>query len=192
MKQPISIILLGDIAAGKDTQAKILAKKFRLNIISTGDFTRRKWGKDKRFDRAKHGQLSPSDLIKKFLVDSIKRTPAHRSLLINGGKMPSEARLIYRELRKQKRRVLVIYLSIPRQEILKRLSVRLTKEKRYDDRLAAVKNRIKYYNDIYTHTVKFWKSKGILKKINGKRKVKKVTADMVKLIEMFYGAGQDT
>lgn len=184
--KPVSIVLLGDIAAGKDTQARILAKKFRLMIVSTGGFTRKQWGKDARFNVAKYGQLSPTDLIKKFLADSIKKTPHSRGILINGGKMPAEAQLIYRELQKQRRKILVIYLSIPRPEIFKRLSVRFKKEGRHDDRLVAVRNRIKYYNAIYSKTIKFWKSKKLLRKVNGKQSVQIVTRDILYEIRDYY------
>lgn len=182
---PITIVLLGDIAAGKDTQAKILARKFEMRQISTGVFTRRHWG-DPRFEQTKTGKLTPSQIIKDFLTKSISAAAPRESLLINGGKMPSEARLIYRLLQKQNRKILVIYLTLPEREIIRRLELRRRIEKRYDDDPRALQNRIAYYQKIYSRTVAFWKKKGVLRVINGKRSVSKVTKNIVGVIKSFY------
>ena len=121
-------MLLGDIAAGKGTQAKILARKFGLQLIETGAFTRKYWtGSSKvsrRLERTKLGKLTPSDIIKKFLRAALGRLSKNRSVLLDGGKMPSEARLIYNIFRRQGRKVLVIYLHVPHGEIYRRLRSR--------------------------------------------------------------------
>ena len=60
--------------------------------------------------------------------------------------------------------------------------------KRADDDLLAVRNRIKYYDRVYSKTVKFWRQKGLLRKINGKQGLEKVTKDIVGAVRDFYGA----
>lgn len=186
MKHPITLVLLGDIAAGKGTQAKILARQFRLAYIGTGEFTRKVWHR-KGLEAVKHGSLMPADLIKNFLRREIAKAKPGQSLIIDGGKMPSEAQLIYRMLTAQKRKILVIYLTIPQRESFKRLQGRLQAAGRYDDRPEAVRNRINYYQKIYSKTVKFWQSKGLLRKVKGNEGIAQVTREIAKVIKRYYG-----
>lgn len=211
MKNPITIILLGDIAAGKGTQAKILTKKFKLRLIDTGAYTRKvltgKSKVSKRLVRVKLGKLAPSDIIQQYLKSQILNLKSHEWVLIDGGKMPAEARLIYRLLKSQNRRPLVVYLSIPIAETFRRLQWRYYCErtgkpliiknsstkcphcggrviKRADDDLQAIKNRLKYYQRIYRQTIKFWQAKKMLKVIRGKQSIARVTKDIVKAINV--------
>ncbi len=211
--QPITIILLGDIAAGKGTQAKIIARKFRLKLIDTGAYSRKVLiGRSKisrRLNKVRLGKLAPSDIIQHYLRSEISNLKSSEGILIDGGKMPAEARLIARFLLKQKRKILVIYLRIPRREIFRRLRWRYYCEKtgqplviknnfkkcphcggglikRADDDPQAIRNRIKYYHQVYSRTVKFWQGKKVLKFINGKQSVLAVTRDITKTIRKFY------
>jgi len=210
-----TIVLLGDIAAGKGTQAKILAKKHKLYLVETGAFTRKYWtGSSKigqRLAKAKLGKLAPTNIIRRYLKKTLTKTPANRSLLLDGGKMPTEARLINSIFQKQKRKFLVIYLRIPKQEIFNRLAFRYYCEKtgqpvvikdgswkcphcrgpvikRADDDALAVKNRINYYDKIYSKTVEFWKKQKLIKFVNGNQPIPAVTKDIERIIKHFYGA----
>lgn len=215
MKKPITINLLGDIAAGKGTQAEILIKKYNLKLVSTGEFTRKYWTGtskiSKRLEKTKLGKLTPTDIIKSYLRKVIGDLSDDEDILIDGVKMPGEARLLYGLLKKKKRRPLVIYLNIPQKEVFRRLTYRFYDKKtgepltidpkmvkrglyrgrevikRADDRPEAVKNRIDYYRKVYSKTAEFWKEKGILKKINGNKSVSEVTKSIVGEIEKYYG-----
>lgn len=183
MKNPITLNFLGDIAAGKGTQAKIFAKKYGLKIVSTGDFSRKIWH---RVRQIREGKLTPNALMKDFLIKELSKLPSSRGVLVDGGKMPSEAMLINRIFKKQKRKFIVLYLTIPKNEIFERLKVRIQKEKRHDDSPQAIKNRFDYYKKIYSKTVKYWKSKGVLKIISGNQPVGKVASDIEKIIKNYF------
>ena len=124
----ITLVLLGDIAAGKGTQADILARRFHLKLIDTGAFSRRiltgRSKVSKRLARVKLGKLAPSDIIQNYLKSQITKIKPGEGVLIDGGKMPAEARLIYNIFSRQKRKILVIYIHIPRAEIFRRLKYR--------------------------------------------------------------------
>ena len=119
--------------------------------------------------------------------------------------------IIYGIFQKQGRTPLVIYLSIGKAEIFRRLRFRYycskTGEplilktsklvcpkhgdkviKRADDDQQAIRNRIAYYDRVYSKTVKFWRQKRLLRKINGKQSVVKVTKDIIGAVRDFYGA----
>lgn len=214
MKRPITINLLGDIAAGKGTQADILVKKYKLKLISTGDFTRKYWTGtskiSKRLEKTKLGKLTPTDIIKGYLKDVINNLSINENILIDGVKMPGEARLLYKMLKNKDREPLVIYLSISQKDIFHRLIFRFYDKKtgkpltidpknvkngtyrgrsvikRADDEPKAVKNRIDYYKKVYSKTAEFWREKGLLKKIDGNQPISKVTKDIIKEVEKYY------
>lgn len=215
MKDAITLVLLGDIAAGKGTQAKILARRFGLALVDTGAYSRRVLtgsGKiSRRLTRIKLGKLAPSDIIQNYLKAELLKFGSRKSVLLDGGKMPAEARLIYKIFKSQRRRILVIYLHIPHAEIFRRLKYRYycarTGEplvvksgakkcprcggriiKRADDDPAALRNRIDYYDKIYSKTVKFWRGKKLLRTVNGRRSISAVTREISKVIEDHYGA----
>lgn len=212
MKYPITIVLLGDIAAGKGTQAEILVKKFKLHLIDTGAYSRRVLtGRSKvsqRLTRVKLGKLAPSDIIQNYLASSLSRLRSGEGVLLDGGKMPAEARLVHRIFKRQGRNFLVIYLRIPKTEIFRRLAFRYycartgqplaikgpVKKcphcggpviKRADDDPKAIRNRIAYYDKIYSQTVKFWRSQKALRLVNGNQIVAKVTRDIIQTIRNF-------
>ena len=204
MKTPITIILLGDIAAGKGTQAKVLINEFKLHLTDTGVFSRRM-----KFYSSAAGHLAPTAAIKKYLTSSLEKLNPKQDVLIDGGKMPNEARLIYKILSAKERKILVVYLHIAKGEILKRLAMRyyckntdkplIIKNKakkcphcggqiykREDDKPIALRNRIDYYNKIYSKTVRFWRKLGLLRFVNGKQRIAKVTKDITQTIKNYY------
>lgn len=212
MKHPITIVLLGDIAAGKGTQAKILVKKFKLHLIDTGAYSR--WvltGRSKvsqRLVRVKLGKLAPSDIIQNYLALSLSRLRPSEGVLLDGGKMPAEARLVHRIFKRQGRKFLVIYLRIPKTEIFRRLAFRYycartgqplvikgpAKKcpycggriiKRADDDPKAIRNRIAYYDKVYRKTVKFWQGKKALRTVNGNQGIAAVTQAIIQTIRDF-------
>lgn len=216
MELPITLVLLGDIAAGKGTQAEILCRKYNLKLISTGAYTRKYWTGNskisKRLEKTKLGKLTPSDIIKSFLREELTKLKPSEQILIDGGKMPSEARLIYKLLKQKGRLPLVIYLRISIQEIFHRLTYRYYDKKtgmpltidparvregsykgrhvikRADDDLQAIQKRFDYYDKIYSKTVEFWSGRNLLRKVNGRQPVQKVTRDIAATIKKFYGS----
>lgn len=181
----MTLILLGDIAAGKSTQAKMLVEKYGLRLIDAPAYSR-KLAREKvegAVNRVERGFLTKTELIQDYLKSEITSLKPHEGVLIDGGKMPEEASLIYDLFSKQNRKILVLYLTLPLEESRKRIAAR----GRPDDTEQAIRNRIDYYQKIYSQTVKFWQGKGLLKKIDGNQPVGKVTRDIIQAVERYYG-----
>ncbi len=169
-QQPLNIILLGDPAAGKATHGAFLSKKLKMYDLDMGrelrqlehnPKLRKKYNLDKNLDS---GKLTPTELVRKLLYDRITSTPKSKGILFNGTpKMLGEAKLVNKWLKQQARsRVLFVYLSIPLNEIIKRMTARKTYfkgkfSKRPDDNNRALKNRLAYYKKNITAVVNFFK-----------------------------------
>lgn len=153
-KPSITIILLGDIAAGKATHSGYLVRRYGCRELDMGRELRRMKSKDKRMARAlsgtmDKGKLAQTEVVRGIFRDFILGTPKSKGLLLDGApKMVGEARLVRAWLEESGRgrdSVLVLYLKITKAEMTRRTKRRQEKEGRTDDSAAAIANRIKYY-----------------------------------------------
>lgn len=195
--QPINIILLGDPAAGKATQAALLLKKYRLYDLDMGKELRKLKSTNPRIRRAlkatyDKGNLTQTRLVRQIHKEKIFSTPQSRGILFDGTpKMLGEAKLIYKWLKLQRRREpLVIYLSLPMSETAKRMKNRVEYfrgkySKRADDTGAALKNRVKYYRKNITQVVRFFKKHYRFKKVSGLGSIVQVHRSLLKAIKHF-------
>jgi adenylate kinase len=175
-QKPLNVILLGDPASGKGTQAARLAKKYRFYNFDMGAEVRKPAMRAK-FDYAKTtgaGNLTPTTIVRNILQKTIHVVPAGRGILFNGHpKMIGEARLAAKWLREAGRRdPIVIYLQVPAAETLRRAAKRVVLVggrlvKREDDSGQALLNRRKYYREQVAHVVAFFKKKYAFKNISG-------------------------
>jgi len=201
-----NIILLGDPASGKATHGQVIAKKYRMYDLDMGRelrglehnrALRKKYKLDKTLDK---GKLTPTALVRQLLKDKIHNTPKHQGILFNGTpKMLGEAKLVAKWLKQERRRdPLVIYLSIPLKETMRRMTGRKTYfkgkfSKRPDDNNHALKNRIAYYKKNISEVVKFFKTKYVFKKISGLGSIPASRQKILKCIELkqFYETRPD-
>src|SRR5579885_737130 len=115
MKQlGFDLILLGDTASGKDTQAAILQKKYKLKAVESGKFWRQV-GQRKRQsklirDRQRLSLPAPAELIKEFIRDSIQKTSQKQDLIFVGAaRLKPEAQYLVKLLKQKRRQFFVLY-----------------------------------------------------------------------------------
>ncbi len=185
-KLGFNIVLLGMVASGKDTQANILKKKYKLKAVETGEFTRKLLKeKSARGDRARKvsgkGNPLPTDILQEFLRKEIKNKPKDKDLLFLGGRLKPEAMLIRKMVEEKKEKLFVIYITLPDKEVYKRSQLRM----RNADDAKYIKKRIAWHKDRVGKTVEYYQKLGILKKINGNKSITEVTKDILKEIEKY-------
>ena len=171
--EPLNIILLGDIAAGKATQVAFLTKRYPLYDLDMGKELRNpRFREIGRYDKtAGRGIVSPTFVVRNIFKERIPSIPASRGILFDGTpKMIGEAKLIRRLLKENGRnKVLFIYLSIPFSEMVKRSRVRWQSEKRPDDMKEGMKRRWTgyYQKHIYGKIIPYFSKHYPHKKISG-------------------------
>lgn len=192
--KPLNIILLGDPAAGKATHAKYLCHKFNMYDLDMGRALRELKNKTSTVKhRLKNtldkGKLTPTDIVRKILYEKIQATPKSQGILFDGTpKMIGEAKLVAKWLKATARQnPLVIYMSIPMSETVKRMTQRKEDfkgkfSKREDDSRQALKNRVKYYRDNITYVVKFFKKIYSFNRISSNASVPVVRKKLISLI----------
>lgn len=171
MDAPQNIIILGDPAAGKSTQAGRIVKRYGLYDFDMGHELRRR-AKDprimKKYRLAKtlhEGRMTPTALARRIILEALRTVPATQGILFDGHpKMLGEAEFLDRELRKRKRSdPIAIYLRIP----LREMHVRTRRRGRSDDSALAIRNRLKYYRRNVRAAVAFYRKRYVFKAISG-------------------------
>lgn len=193
---PFHIVLLGQITAGKDTQAQLLKQHYNFKLVQSGLFTRKvlkektQRGDDFRRSAGK-GQPAPMKYMKEFFLQEIEKCPKNGKLLFLGGpRLKPEAQLLYKLLMERGDTVVAFYISLPDKEIHKRSLHRNQSDveaiyKVLDQDKKIIANRIKYHKDQVGKTVAYFATKPFFAKINGNQSIEKVHLDIQKHLYAF-------
>lgn len=186
-----TIAFLGGPGSGKDTQIDFLEKNLGYTVISTGDLARQKEKEDpgvREIIRA--GKLVDDQTVATWLKEAIEKTGNQENLVVNGFPRDIKQASMLEDILASNGRKLdeVIYLEVPEEVMIKRLTSRAycnicgkkvlmkinecekcggTVEKREDDTLETIKKRIKIFKESTLPLVEFYKTKMVLRSLNG-------------------------
>ncbi len=130
---PTYIVLLGPPGAGKGTQAKVLAAKFDLPHISSGDIFRENIKNDTELGQLAKTYISRGELVPDDLTIAMIRERFSRSDCVNGAildgfpRTPAQADALYAMLQEFDGKVnLVPFITAPVEVLIERLAGRWT------------------------------------------------------------------
>ncbi len=127
----MKIIMLGAPGAGKGTQAKMIADKYQIPHISTGDIFRAnikkgtELGKEARTYMDK-GELVPDELTVRILLDRVAQPDCEKGYVLDGfPRTIPQAEVLDQELTKRNEKIdHAINVEVPDENIVRRMSGR--------------------------------------------------------------------
>ncbi len=172
------LTILGIQGSGKGTQSKLISKKYKLKRIAIGELLRKEARKQTKQGKVlskymNKGLMAPNKIVNQVIL---KNTPKN-NFIIDGFPRDREQLKVADKIRIEK----VIFLTLPKKEVYKRINLRRKLENRKDDEERALKMRLKLFEKESPHILKHFKNKII--KINGNQPVKKVFGKIKKALE---------
>ena len=211
------IVLLGPPGAGKGTQAAILAGEVGLLHVASGDLFRAEvqagtdLGRTAK-DYLDRGALVPDEITGAMIMARLGRPDAQAGIVLDGfPRTVGQAEALDRALDKRGSRVEhAVYLDVPTDELVRRLSARwlcpsghvyntlahppkaagvcdidgTPLSQRADDRPATVRERLTQQLAPLYEVVDHYRERGILSVVDGGQPVPAVTDDLLRLVRV--------
>lgn len=184
------IIFYGPEGSGKGTQAKLLADKLKLLILTSGDLVR--WAAEN--DRGMIGDTCRQSLQEgKYVPDSemfvmwkhrLKQPDAQKGWVMDGfPRNIEQVKFLDDKIDKYGYKIdKVIYLHLPEEESYKRLIKRArpvySGSNELHDSSERIKSRLEIYHQNEPAVLEYYKNKGILIEIDGNQAIEKVAQDI--------------
>lgn len=181
----LNLIFFGAPGAGKGTQAKMLASQYNLQHISTGDLLRIEVTNQTTLGRTAKtfmdkGELVPDEIII-AMVENIVKDIKTGFILDGFPRTLPQAKALDMMLDKYKIIISkVIFLDVPKEELIVRMSKRAQIEGRQDDKdISAIENRINVYNDKTKPLLDYYKNQAKLITVQGVGSIEDIYKNIV-------------
>ena len=187
------LLLIGAPGAGKGTQAELLAARFGITHISSGDLLRQHVREQTSLGQTVKAYLDRGDLVPDDLVMTMLRKPvlaAVSGYVLDGfPRTVEQAKASYAVVRPLGAEVqAAIHLAVPRAELMRRL---LARGRGSEDAEAVVEHRLKVYQERTVPLLEYYAGREWMFTVDGARSAdavhEDITARIQKLAAMLAG-----
>ena len=182
----MKLLIMGPPGAGKGTQAKILAKKFNLIHLSTGDILRKEINKGsevglKAQTYMNAGNLVPDDVLLEMMQSTLTELQ-DSGIILDGFPRTIPQAIGLSKIFQSFNQAIdnIINIEVDKDVLIKRLVERAKKSGRADDTKEVIVNRQNVYLELTAPLIEFYKSNII--HIDGDGSIDKVTERILKRI----------
>ena len=184
------MILMGPPGAGKGTQAQVVAERYSIPAISTGDIFRKNASEGtelgiqaQRFMDA--GEYVPDELTNLMVRNRIDEPDAERGFLLDGYPRTLAQVEELDGMIKHTGHVLdaVVVLTVDKEELVQRLLQRAETEGRADDTEDVVRRRQEVYHDQTAPLIDVYRDRGLMIEVDGMGEVDEVTKRIFTALE---------
>jgi len=186
------IIFFGPPGSGKGTQAKLLANSIKIAHLSTGDILREKLKDEDNFSselkkEMSSGNLVSDDLLNKIITNKLNSKSCFNGFILDGyPRTLSQSNYLFSFLEFNNLNIDFIFdFNIDFNSVEKRILNRSIQEKRTDDNLNVIKNRInKYIKETLPVSIELSKKlKNIFTQIDASREISEIQKELIKIIK---------
>ena len=173
MPRNMRLILFGPPGAGKGTQADFIREKYEVEHISTGDVLREAMKNETEVGLyAKSfmdkGELVPDEVVTEIIRQKISAIGGGGFMLDGFPRTLEQARSLNGILADTGIGIdAVIFLEVPDEEVVQRITKRQKTEGRRDDTEGVIRNRLRVYKDQTSPLKDFYEKTGVLRAVEG-------------------------
>lgn len=184
------LLLIGPPGAGKGTQAALLAQRFSIPAISTGDIFRYNVKNETPLGvEAKgymdRGEYVPDSLTNALVRDRLGQEDAQSGFLLDGYPRTSDQTEELDDILRENNTKLdvVVQLTADVNELVRRLAHRAEVEGRADDTPEVIRHRLEVYEEQTAPLIDIYAARGLVAMIDGLGEIDSVTARIIESIE---------
>lgn len=187
----LNIVICGAPGSGKGTQSKLIAEKYNLKHLSTGDMLRNEIklqteiGK-KAEEFISRGQLVPDEMIIAMLDHVLDKEMYHYKGIILDGfpRTYAQAEALEKLLKKRNEEItLLLDLKVNDEELISRLLKRAEISNRSDDKLDVIRKRLEIYHQNADEVNNFYKKLNKYVAIEGIGTVEEIFSRISQIID---------
>jgi adenylate kinase len=185
----MNVLLIGPPGSGKGTQGERLSQRLGLEHIAAGDLLRAQVAEQTPLgrevaDTMRRGDLVPDQVILELVVPKVRAAAAARGYLLDGFPRSIEQAVEARNLADSAGigPDAVIYLDVPREELVRRILARAEVEGRADDNPETVSNRLQVFDDATRPLVDYYRGRGLLHVVDANRDADAVSDAIVSVL----------
>lgn len=186
------VLLIGAPGSGKGTQGTLIAERYRIPHISSGQLLRAHVERGSELGRAVEpylirGDLVPDDPILSMITDELGRPGAADGYVLDGfPRNVAQAEAAEKTAELDDRLDAVLFLDLPPQEMLDRLAERARLSDRPDDREeATVQYRLRVYEDRTRPLLDHYRRRGLLVPIDAVGSVDEVAERIAAVLDRY-------
>jgi adenylate kinase len=186
----MNILVLGPQGSGKGTQAQRIAASYGIPHIATGDMLREAMAAGSELGLRVRpiydaGQLVPDDLMIDLIRERSEQDDVVDGFVLDGfPRTMAQAEALDAMLREIDRSLtVVLFLDVPEEVCVERLSKRALEEGRIDDTPEAIRTRLSLYRRETEPVIEHYRAQGNLVVIHGDRPVDDVFAEIQEALE---------
>ena len=176
------MIFMGPPGAGKGTQAHVVAERYSIPAISTGDIFRKNVSEGTELGVAAQrfmdaGEYVPDELTNLMVRNRIDEPDADRGFLLDGYPRTLAQVEELDGMIKHTGHVLdaVVVLTVDKEELVQRLLQRAATEGRADDTEDVIRRRYEVYDDQTAPLIDVYRDRGLMIEVDGMGEVDEVS-----------------
>jgi adenylate kinase len=168
----LRLVLLGAPGSGKGTQASRLAEATGARHISTGDLLRAEVAADTELghrvaDYLNAGELVPDDILLGLTLPLIESAAEAGYLLDGFPRSVEQAGELADRISEPAAVNRVVFLSVPRAELVARLLRRAAEQGRSDDTAEVIERRLQVFEEETSSLIDYYRRAGLLATVDG-------------------------
>ena len=180
------VVLLGPPGAGKGTQAELIENRLSIPHISTGDLLRDAVAAESELglaakDYMARGELVPDEMVVQMIEGRMTKADCQGGYLLDGfPRNVAQAEVLGRMLNRRSEQLdHVVFLQVPREELVERLTGR----KRADDTEETIRARLEVYANETQPLCDYYRSRGCLREVEGVGAVREILGRILTELE---------